>query len=1036
MTAIRRVGTASRGLVALGVLLALVVGVPLLLAATIGSPIPGGWSWSAPLTNDALLGFIGAVAWVVWAQLCVCVIVEVVAEIRLAAGRSADWLARVPGTFSGQQALVRGLVQAVFAIGSAAVVVTSTATPWLAHAEAAEPVSPAVRTQVARTNQPAALSTAAETTEVIVQQGDTLWALAERHLGAGERWRKLAEANVGRTMDGGSVFDANRDLRPGWTLLVPTDSKGPTGLNTVTVEQGDTLWEFAEEAYGDGSEWSRIYQANDEQIEDPHWIYPGQQFVIPGVRRPSPAEPPTGPAWTTRSDDLPEKPTRPNMPSVGDAEAPSTVSDAQPQSEPMAQVSEGGWNLDQATVTRALLGGGGLLAAGMLTVYGGRRLTQSRNRRSGGLAPSVAPELRDEAKALHAIGRNGQPDATFFDSAIRELCELAEKSGTSVPDAIAARLDAERLDLHLSVPASPALEPWVASTDGSTWSLSRTHHPLRSDRMAAYPAMVTIGVDSAGGTWFVDLEGACVVQLVGDMVAAEDLARFIAAELALNPWTDTEGVDVIGVAHDVEPLNYGRLFSEAELDIERVAKSAQQAADVIASNGYDVLKGRVSDWREAWVPTITIASVDESDRNAVETRLPELLDDLGRSSDRTSIALTLVSERALTDRGLVLTIDPAGRLITPWANVHANRMTPTDAALLADLFDDAENYDDQPMPVAATVEGEVPTADVAGALTEPQVEERCETGDPYSVLPRPDRAYVEAAATTPEDLATLAPAVPPTEATKAIAADPVLDADLVDWADESTTRPRLRVLGPVELHAMGERTREVESRPAYFAELAAYLAMHPEGLTPNQVATDFGIQNNTLHTRLGQLRKWMSTKPDTDEWYLPNAQRVRGQQVYRLDGVLVDADLVRRLRARGQTRGPDGIDDFIKALDLVAGRPFDQQRPNGYGWLIDTPHDHYMTAAIVDIAHVVATHALTEGTPSLALWAAEKAILAAPSEDKPRLDLAKAMKALGRDDEAEDYLRHQVFNRSDDDRAPLDASARTTEIARRRNRES
>ncbi|MEO5664549.1 MAG: LysM peptidoglycan-binding domain-containing protein, partial [Nocardioides sp.] len=945
-------------------------------------------------------------------------------------GRSADWLARVPGTFSGQQALVRGLVQAVFAIGSAAVVLTSTSTPWLAHAEAVEPVAPAVPMQVAHTHQPAALSAAVETTEVIIQQGDTLWALAERHLGAGERWRQLAEANVGRTMEGGSVFDANRDLRPGWTLLVPTNSQGMT----VTVAQGDTLWEFAEEAYGDGSQWPRVYQANDEQIEDPHWIYPGQQLVIPGVRRPSPAEPPTGPTPTTRTDDLPEMPTRPSMPSDGETEAPSTVSDAQPQSEPIAQVSEGGWNLDQATVTRALLGGGGLLAAGMLTVYGGRRLTQSRNRRSGRLAPSVAPELRDEAKALRTIGRNGQPDATFFDSAVRELCELAEKSGSSVPEAIAARLDAEGLNLHLSAPAVPALEPWVASSDGTTWRLPRTHQPIRSDRMAAYPAMVTIGVDSAGGTWFVDLEGAGVVQLVGDMAAAEDLARFIAAELALNPWTDTEGVDVIGVAHDIEPLNYGRLFSEPELDIERVAKSANQAADIIASNGYDILKARVTSWREAWVPTITIASVDESGRNAVETQLPELLDDLDRASGRTSIALTLVSERALTDRGLVLIIDTDGQLTTPWGSVQANRLTPTEAALLADLFDDAEQYDDQPMPVAETIEGEGPTADVAGALTEHYVEDRCETGDPYSVLPRPDRVYVEAAATTTEDLAVLAPAVPPTGATKAMTADPSLDADLAEWADETTTRPKLRVLGPVELHAVGERTREVESRPAYYAELAAYLAMHPEGLTPNQVANDFGIQNNTLYTRLGQLRKWLSTKPDTDEWYLPNAQRVRGQQVYRLDDVLVDADLVRRLRARGQARGPGGIEDFIKALELVAGRPFDQQRSKGYGWLIDTPHDHYLTAAIVDIAHVVATHALAEDQANLALWAAEKAILAAPSEDKPRLDLAKAMKALGRDDEAEDYLRHQVFNRSDDDRPPLDASARTDAITRPKNR--
>ena len=93
--------------------------------------------------------------------------------------------------------------------------------------------------------------------------------------------------------------------------------------------------------------------------------------------------------------------------------------------------------------------------------------------------------------------------------------------------------------------------------------------------------------------------------------------------------------------------------------------------------------------------------------------------------------------------------------------------------------------------------------------------------------------------------------------------------------------------------------------------------------------------------------------------------------------------------------GPEGVDDFKRALDLVAGRPYDQPRAKGYGWLADAPLDHYLTAAIVDVAHVVATHALAEGQPALALWAAERAISAAPSEDKPRLDLARAKQAMG-----------------------------------------
>ena len=138
MTALRRTGTVVRGLIALAVLLALVAGVPIVLVATVGNPIPADWSMTQALSNQAILDILACVAWVFWAQLVVCVVVETIAEIRLATSRSAEWLTRVPGTFAGQQALARALVQAVVAIGVTGTVVGS-ATPWPAPADAAEP---------------------------------------------------------------------------------------------------------------------------------------------------------------------------------------------------------------------------------------------------------------------------------------------------------------------------------------------------------------------------------------------------------------------------------------------------------------------------------------------------------------------------------------------------------------------------------------------------------------------------------------------------------------------------------------------------------------------------------------------------------------------------------------------------------------------------------------------------------------------------------------------------------------------------------
>lgn len=51
--------------------------------------------------------------------------------------------------------------------------------------------------------------------------------------------------------------------------------------SVYTVKKGDCLWKIAKRYYGKGSEWRKIYNANKSKIKNPHWIYPGQKFVIP-----------------------------------------------------------------------------------------------------------------------------------------------------------------------------------------------------------------------------------------------------------------------------------------------------------------------------------------------------------------------------------------------------------------------------------------------------------------------------------------------------------------------------------------------------------------------------------------------------------------------------------------------------------------------------------------------------------------------------------------------------------------------------------
>lgn len=57
--------------------------------------------------------------------------------------------------------------------------------------------------------------------------------------------------------------------------------KKPTAAKTHTVKYGDTLWGLAKAYYGDGSLYTKIYEANRDISSNPNNIYVGQVYKIP-----------------------------------------------------------------------------------------------------------------------------------------------------------------------------------------------------------------------------------------------------------------------------------------------------------------------------------------------------------------------------------------------------------------------------------------------------------------------------------------------------------------------------------------------------------------------------------------------------------------------------------------------------------------------------------------------------------------------------------------------------------------------------------
>ncbi|WP_405020240.1 LysM peptidoglycan-binding domain-containing protein [Kitasatospora sp. NBC_00070] len=733
----RTAGSVFAALGALVLLALLLVGVPaLLLYGTTAVAGMGGQSTSGPVelltTPDdgrIFLWALVAIGWVGWLCFAFSVLLEIPAQLR---GRVAR---RLPA-FGWSQRIAAGLVGSVLALlpvaGSAFAAVPDrpaavapaqvTAAPQYAALPAA-PVAPALT--------PAADPAPGYTVQDS-RPADSLWSIAERQLGSGERWVEIAKLNNGRVMDdSGRTFDADRPIHPGWQLLMPGDAKAQGGPapapapapqapapqhGSVTVRAGDTLSAIAERELGDAEGWPKLFEANKgvaapdgERLTDPDVVVPGMVLAIPGAPAPAPV-----PAPEPAPVPVPDVPVTPDPAPATPAPAtpaPATQGPVVPSQAPTPAAhtpaahnpAEAAAPSDDYSVALAASTVGVLLAAVLVGTVARRRGAQQRSRKPRHRIALPAPA----ALAFESELKVRQDDAglALLDRALRTMARNTVRGGKRLPALIAARITPGRtVELHLAAPAAP-IAPFRAAHAPNVWWCPDDSSELLGASQAAknnapYPALVTLGSAPDGSVVLADLETVRLMHLSGHPDDSQDVLRTLAVELAHSPLADRLNLHLVGLAEDL-PISgpaLDRVHRHDSLEAAIAAlgpRTARARATLVAAEATSPRDARSRGQDdESWVPEIVLSAQPPS--GSLPTELGRLLD----GTPRTCLAVVTRAPERGSGPVARWTLPSTGNAVIPGLHltVQLQRLSPDQYAQLGDLLRSSADTAQLPAP--------------------------------------------------------------------------------------------------------------------------------------------------------------------------------------------------------------------------------------------------------------------------------------------------------------------------------------------------